>query len=224
MSYLRQRPQLLQRFRCGDRDALEEVYRAYLPSVTTALRRGFTVSATGLRVPGCVKIEDLSDALQEVFSRAFARTARLAYDGERDYAPYLAAIARNAIVTRHRRTGRELLAFDPHSYGDSGVVEGPDVDVSDGLDPRALEVTRNYVSSLGEPLRSLHDARYVAALSQRDAAKQLGLSRPKVRKLEDRLRRGLEQLLMQTGLGRQHDDDSTGLGKRGLWTGKARAN
>lgn len=104
MSYLRQSSRLLARFRDGDRDALEDVYRAYLPLMTTALRRGFVMSATCLRVPGCATIDDLADALQEVFARAFARTARMAYDGERDYAPYLATIARNVIVSRHRRT------------------------------------------------------------------------------------------------------------------------
>lgn len=107
---------------------------------------------------------------------------------------------------------------------EASVVPGPDVDATEGLDPRALQVTRDYVSSLAEPLRALHDARYVTALSQRDAAKQLGISRPKVRKLEVQLRHGLRQLLLRTGLAPEHDPNTEPTGKRGLWNGRARAN
>lgn len=58
-----------------------------------------------------------------------------------------------------------------------------------------MAIAKAYVANLPEPIRAVHTARYVEALSQRDAAKHLGLSRPKVRKLEDKLRRELQRLL-----------------------------
>ena len=96
MGYLRSRPDLLRRFRSGEREALAEVYRAYLPEVTQVLRRGFVVRSNGLRIPGCTNRQDLADVLQEVFIRTFKREAREAYDGERDYGAYLATVARDA--------------------------------------------------------------------------------------------------------------------------------
>ncbi|NJK45534.1 MAG: sigma-70 family RNA polymerase sigma factor [Pleurocapsa sp. SU_196_0] len=48
-------------------------------------------------VPGVSTSDDLADAIQEVFSRAFSREARLAYDPTRDYAPYLCMVARNVV-------------------------------------------------------------------------------------------------------------------------------
>jgi RNA polymerase sigma-70 factor (ECF subfamily) len=202
MSYLRLRPELLARFRSGDRDALAEVYRAYLPRIRGLLRHGFIVKASGLRVPGAATPDDLADAIQEVFTRAFKREARLAYDGLRDYAPYLTVIARNIIVSRHRRRGRELILIDPSVLTETDLFE-PDLAPADAepwLDARAVEIARRYVADLEEPMRGVHTARYVQALSQRDAARELGLSRPKVRKLEDRLRRGLAGLLARAGV------------------------
>jgi RNA polymerase sigma-70 factor (ECF subfamily) len=200
MSYLRSHRDLLLRFREGDRDALADVYRFYLPRVTQILRRGFVLRATGVTIPGLANRDDLADAIQDVFTRAFKRDARLAYDGLRDYWPYLSMIARNVVVSRHRRGGRELLAVDPAALAEA------DVDLNDAaegpawLDHRSLAIVRAYVSGLQEPMRAVHASRYVQALSQRDAAQQLGLSRPKVRKLENRLRRELLQLLTRAGL------------------------
>jgi RNA polymerase sigma factor (sigma-70 family) len=201
MSYLRSRPDLLTRFRSGDRDALAEVYHAYLSCVRSVLQRGFVLKASQSRVPGLTTHDDLADAIQEVFTRAFKREARLAYDGTRDYAPYLSVVARNVVVTRHRKQARETVSADPLALSDADVLELDDAESNPPwLDSRALEVARHYVSSLDEPLRAVHAARYIGALSQRDAARELGMSRPKVRKLEDRIRHGLLRLLVQAGV------------------------
>jgi RNA polymerase sigma factor (sigma-70 family) len=224
MSFLRLHPELLQRFRAGERDALEQVYRAYLPRLSKLIRRGFVVSASGIGIPGVTGGDELADVLQEVFTRAFQGNARNAYDGCRDYAPYLATIARNLLVSRHRRQTRELLAFDPASLGEDDVIDGGDSALP-WMDAESLEITRGYVSALREPIRAVHTARYVQALSQRDAAKQLGLSRPKLRKLESRLRLGLQQLLMQAGL---HPEAQSAAGaaldERRTWTSRPRTS
>ena len=82
---------LLQRFRTGERQALEAVYRAYVDSVARAvsgaLRRycGEALLGGWRGVAG-----ELPDLVQEVFTRAFEPDARLRFDGVRDFAPYLA--------------------------------------------------------------------------------------------------------------------------------------
>ena len=203
MSYLRLRPELLTRFRAGGREALAEIYSAYLPRVRCLLRHGFTLKRSGLRVPGLTTPHDLADAAQEVFARAFKREARLSYDGVRDYAPYLAVIARNVVITEHRRGGRQLVLVDPMLLLDCERVEADaaqPLETEPWLDARSLEIARDYISRLDEPVRAVHTARYMQAVSQRDAAHELGLSRPKVRKLEDKLRRGLAALLTQAGV------------------------
>src|SRR5262245_26231576 len=106
MSYLRSRPELLARFRSGERVALAEVYRTYLPQLQGALTRGFALHGSDRRVAAAATRADLADAIQEVFSRAFAPEARTAYDATRDYAPYLFVIARNVMITRHRKRAR----------------------------------------------------------------------------------------------------------------------
>jgi RNA polymerase sigma-70 factor, ECF subfamily len=228
MSYLRLRPELLARFRSGEREALSDVYHAYLPRIRNLLRQGFAVKASGHRIPGAATPDDLADAVQEVFTRAFKREARLAYDGLRDYAPYLAVVARNVIVTRHRRRSRELILVDPTVLAESDLVESDlfRAETDPWLDAHALEIARKYVADLEEPMRAVHTARYVQALSQRDAARELGLSRPKVRKLEDRLRRGLAGLLARAGVPIDEPAQAKlpSAGQSGTWTRRPRTS
>jgi RNA polymerase sigma factor (sigma-70 family) len=202
MSYLRSRPDLLRGFRDGDRDALAEVYRAYLPLVKQAAQRGFVIKSSGARVPGASNPDDLADIIQDVFSGAFKRAARLAYDGTRDYAPYLAIVTRNAVVSQHRRRGRELLTVDLAVVAESDLIEVEHEPAEPWLDARSVAVARAYVSTLAGPMRAVHAARYVDAMSQRDAAKELGLSRSKLRKIEDKLRRELLHVLTRAGVRR----------------------
>jgi RNA polymerase sigma factor (sigma-70 family) len=199
MSFLRSRAELLTQFRAGERGALAEVYREYLPRLRQLIRRGFVArQGAGVRIPGASSPDELADVLQEVFTRAFSREARLAYDGTRDYWPYLAVIARNTVVSRHRRQGREVLGLEATDSLED-LIMAPD-EPSPWHDAQSLAIVQAYVSSLEEPLRAVHAARYVDALSQRDAAEKLGLSRPKVRKVEAKLRLGLLSLLVQAGL------------------------
>jgi RNA polymerase sigma-70 factor (ECF subfamily) len=199
MGLLRAQPELLDRFRAGERSALAEVYREYLPRLQRLVRRGFIAGDRGLRVPGPTSPDDLADVLQEVFARAFRRQARMAYDGKREYWAYLATIARNEIVSRHRRAVRELLDAEPPRFADHDPIEVPK-DASPWNDPQSLAIVQGYVAKLEEPMRAVHMARYVDALSQRDAAAKLGISRPKVRKVEGKLRLGLLILLQQAGV------------------------
>jgi DNA-directed RNA polymerase specialized sigma24 family protein len=90
-------------------------------------------------------------------------------------------------------------------------------------DPRSLAIAEAYVSKLDEPMRAVHAARYVDALSQRDAAAKLGLSRPKVRKVEAKLRYGLLSLLVQAGLHTNQKSEPTD-DEHGEWITRPRTN
>src|SRR5689334_16260622 len=104
MSLLVERRELLDRFKRGERQALEEVYRHYVPEVAAFLQRGFTFQSAGrtLRFSGFAQPFDLDNALQETFTRAFRESARLGYDGLRSYKNYLLAIARNFVLDELR--------------------------------------------------------------------------------------------------------------------------
>src|SRR5260370_32678632 len=122
MSLLIERRELLDRFKRGERRALEEVYRHYAPELAAFLQRGFTFSSGGrpLRFSGYAQPFDLDNALQETFLRAFKESARVGYDGLHPYKSYLFAIARNLVLDEFRN--REV-AMSP--FIDRLVVSGP---------------------------------------------------------------------------------------------------
>ncbi len=136
-------------------------------------------------------------------------------------------VARNAIVSRYRKQGRELLGVDTNSLADDAVTELDGVsEDAPWFEERSLEIARAYVTTLQEPMRALHEARYVQALSQRDAAKELGLSRPKVRKLETKLRRELLRLLVRANVrldDRREFPNQVEI-KQGRWTQRPRTS
>ena len=199
MDDLREHPQLLARFRSGDDEAADtEVYWLVLPRLKTLVKSAFHI-----RNPA-----DRDDLIQETLCRAFKLEARLAYSGDTDYWSYLSVIARNVYLNRRRTRGRELLARnDESSVDDDDVVNlferAATIDPTPEhgwLEPRALEITREYVASLTGPLRAVHGALYVQSLSERGAMDQLGFARGKVRKLKDRLRRELLARLKRAGI------------------------
>jgi len=109
MALLRTDRVLLDGFRAGAPDALGRVYAEYVRKVERLLSAGFEVRGRGTRVGGaCRQPQDLADLVQDVFLRAFSPQGRQAYDGLRDYGPYLFAIARNVLVDWARVLGREI--------------------------------------------------------------------------------------------------------------------
>jgi RNA polymerase sigma factor (sigma-70 family) len=213
MSLFHQRPDLLARFRAGDREALEAVYREHVDHVSDLVARGFRVLSTGGSVPGLGRLPaDLADAVQEVFLKAFSARARAAFDGTRDIGPYLSAIARNVMIDRARRMGRELLMpeVDLDATGHAAPSDPyPDL-VAQWEDPAAVEIARTFIEDLPSDLARLHRLRYVDGLSQRDAAARLGITRQVLRTLEDKLRDGLRRELKR----RQESGGVTAAGRR----------
>jgi RNA polymerase sigma-70 factor (ECF subfamily) len=194
MPTLRNDRELLARFRRGERDALERVYWAYVERVERMMRHGFLIVSQGsaFHIDG-LRSDDVTDMVQETFVRAFGERARLAYDGLRDYGPFLITIARNLLIDRARKQGRELPAEDLDQLGDE-PEEPPYADAA------TMQAVEAYLAGLDEPLRSVHQQRFVVGLSQREAARALGMSRQQIRTVEKRLCDGLEAHLERAGL------------------------
>jgi len=199
MSVFEQDRALLDGFRSGDRDALSRVYYHYVDDVAALIRRGFVVPAAGpVHVPGAPDRDTERELTQEVFVRAFATSARLAYDGIRPYRPYLLRIARNLLVDRARAT-RHDVPFD--EIGDhSEELSVPAPAVEDAHWARLQAATKEYVAGQDEEMRRFIDARFAEELSQRDAAARLGVTRRRVRKLEVKAQAGLRRWLKRRGL------------------------
>jgi RNA polymerase sigma factor (sigma-70 family) len=191
MPIFRERPNLIECFRKGERDALEQVYRAYVEKVAAIARFGFRLPGAGT-VPGlAANPADVADAVQDVFVKVFAPAARASFDGQREFGPYLYAITRNVVVDRCRLRGRELptpkaaLEQAHEALSPAPEESGPWADAA------TVAAVRRYLDALDGPLRRLHRVRYVEGLSQRDAADRLGITRQVLRTLEDKLRDGL---------------------------------
>jgi RNA polymerase sigma factor (sigma-70 family) len=191
-------PDLLVRFRAGERDALARVYWFYVARIEAMIRRGLllargaAVSAPGLRA-------DTADLVQEAFVRAFSESSRLAYDGVREYRPLLTAIARNALTDHLRRLGREIdtdaVALESLMKDTSSEpVEEPADDL------QTVAMVERYVAALAPPEHAVYLQRYVHGRSQRDSADALGISRQQLRTLENHIRAGLARELARARL------------------------
>jgi RNA polymerase sigma factor (sigma-70 family) len=216
-----ERRELLDRFRSGQRGALEEVYRHYAPEVANFLSRGFGFQSRGreMRFTGYAQPCDLDNALQETFARAFRESARLGYDGLHSYRNYLLAIARNYVLDELR--SREV-AMSPfiELQGDAGAAETESVD--EGAAPTAplaarvsgaressaeLDYLRNelaklyaeFVASLEERDRTFFHARFEEQLTQVEAGARAELSHMQARTLEKKLRERFLKFMQRHG-------------------------
>jgi RNA polymerase sigma-70 factor (ECF subfamily) len=190
---------LLEAFRRGSRDALTAVYFHYVDRVATLARCGCLLE-DGRRIPGAGGAQAERDLVQETFARAFSKSGRDGYDGVRPYRPYLLRITKNLLIDRARRTRPELPLHEPATAAlldGAMILEPPDED----LDWKRLSAaTRDYLASIPTELRELVRLRFEEGLSQVQAATQLSISRRRVRTLEERVQKGLEQHLRKLRL------------------------
>jgi RNA polymerase sigma factor (sigma-70 family) len=208
MPVFRNDPELLAAFREGRRDALECVYRTYAPSVGRLVRALARAHARGGEL---ARVNAVTDIFQEVFMRAFSPTSRQAYDGHRDFGPYLMAVARHCFIDALRAQGHEV-PRSPHEL--SRDMDGPSEEPGDGLDPKILRVLTAYVAALPEDVAGVYEQRFVLGHSQDQTAIALAISRSSVRTIEGHLRRGLKRALVRSGvslgeLGRGEDAPAT---------------
>ena len=221
MSLLIERRELLDRFKRGERRALEEVYRHYAPEVAAFLQRGFTFNSAGraLRFSGYAQPFDLDNALQETFVRAFKESARVAYDGLHPYKSYLLAIARNLVLDEFRN--REVAMSPFIDALDSGAAHEPQsarrrrggaVVVAVGRAvggrlrragvpaPRARPALCSLRGKIGRP-RIVPSSAIGSRSSRRRSrrARASGLSHMQARTLEKKLRRAFLEFMQTNG-------------------------
>jgi RNA polymerase sigma-70 factor (ECF subfamily) len=179
-------------FRRGDRAAAEKVYRDHVEMVERYVR-------TALFRVGKLTGANLADVVQDVFTKAFSRSARESYDGLREYAPFLMTIARNALVDWLRKSGRELPEGDLEMHF-APALSSAWVAENETYGPELLATVSSYVDSLPESLRAVHERRFIAAEPQERAAEALGISRQNLRTLERKLVDGLRRAIRRASL------------------------
>ncbi len=206
MTLLIERRELLERFRQGDRKALEEVYRHYVADVANFLQRGFTFNSRDrhFRFMGYTQPFDLDNALQETFTRAFKQSARLGYDGLNSFRNYLFAIARNLVIDEVRNREVAMSPFIEAERGDAAPVhDGEEAAPAQSLSSEGSHGTSaeqdflkqelsklygSFVERLDERERMFFRARFEEQKTQVEAGQVCGLSHMQARTLEKKLR------------------------------------
>ncbi len=208
MTVFQEHPGLLQRFRDGARDAFEVVYRRYCTDVFRLLRRGFVTGNPPTGVPPLEEDRSL-ELVQEVFVRAFDERARLAYDGLRPYRPYVLRIAKNLRIDVARRDRHD--ASESLRNPESGQIDFDEIaESSQAISPgeyenelhwkARLKATHEFLRTLPELERTFVNLRFVEEQPQLAVAAALQITRRRVRTLEERVQKQLQQYLATCGL------------------------
>ena len=180
---------LLTDFRAGRREALTRVYLATVERVAELVACGFSLG-DGVRVPP-VRAAQQADVIQEVYLRAFSERARLSYDGISAFEPWLLTIAKNFMIDEGRKRGHVV-----PSGAASHEPEVLPVSPEEELDWRTLQqATRGWVSSQSPELQDFVRLRFTEERSQAEVASALGVTRRKVRTLEEQVLAGLKEFL-----------------------------
>jgi len=225
--FLAKNKDLLKRFREGDKDAMEEVYRHYSPGVTRFLRQGFTFRSKGghCYFKGIKLNDDLRSAVQEVFRRAFEDRARNAYNGINSFSNWVLAIGRNMVINGFRNREISFSSYISTKDNRSHLAVMDDAVTEDytgvlyGRQTKSQEMTvehtelkgliDRFMGELNPDERQLLLLRFVEGKGQEDAAKAIGSSRMKVRTSEAKLRRRLRAFLLNSGYIDHFDDQDS---------------
>lgn len=210
---LKDNPELVERFRRGDREVLTELYRAHVDEVRSVLERGFSFSSKGqsIRFRGYREPFQLQEVLQEVFVHAFREKARLAYQPSLPYRPFLVTIARNWVIDRYRKERTEAalfiaigdLAADTESFDDAmdrhGVRYGEATPEQQAHQQQLSRVLQEFVEALDEEDSRVLTEHLMGDLTQQEVADLLGTDRNEIRKRIRIMRERLLRHLKRTG-------------------------
>lgn len=199
MSRLLEDKELQEAFRRGEEAALEEVYQEYSRPLYAMLSRGFSFGVAGLRgfINGFSDPHAREDAVQEVFLRAFAPRARLAYDGVTPYRNYLFVVARNILIDSARMRRRD---FDcPYALREPDaetVLLHPELAFAHAQVERYCD---HFISSLDQWDRELFEVRFHEGHSLEEAARRMHTSEYRVKQAEKSLRKRLFHAMKALG-------------------------
>jgi RNA polymerase sigma factor (sigma-70 family) len=172
-------------FRRGERAALERVFRAYAGEVARSVR------ATR------VSEHEVESLVHDIFVRAFAEKARLSFDGLRPFGAWLQTIGRNVLIDRARRERR----MESRAPEDMPVLVDSRPDAATVQDARELQSALTaFVDELDTDERRLFAVRFEEQQALPAAARAMGWSEIRVRKVDTRLRTALLAALRHSGL------------------------
>jgi RNA polymerase sigma-70 factor (ECF subfamily) len=166
----------LARFHAGDREAMEECYRSHFATVERAV---------GRYVQGI----DRETVIHEVFYRLLStESLRQAFRGG-SLAAWLSTVARNHAIDYARRRGREELLGNksPWGYVEAGMDQAAEAHIL---------VERFRKEYLPPKWEGVFRTRFIEQRTQRDAARELGISRTTLVYQEMRVRALLEKFLL----------------------------
>lgn len=205
MTRLVEDQELREAFKSGERGALTEVFREYARPVFALLRRGFSFQSAGKSCyfKGFSETWELENMVQEVFLRAFAPEARLAYDGLRPYRNYLFSIARNLVIDSFRGSRPEFVEIE--ELPDQDSAEFPELARAE---PSPEEVAARqelaarveaFLKTLSADDRAIFEVRFKEGHSIETSAARLGVSEHRVKKGEKQIRKRFFQYMKKLG-------------------------
>jgi RNA polymerase sigma factor (sigma-70 family) len=161
------------RFLRGDRDVLEQIYRESFEAVRRAAGRV-------LREPA-----DRDGVVQQVFTEVVSsRPLRATFRGG-DLTSWLGSIARHKAIDFARRESRlTTLSAAPEASPEDGPLED------------FRQELQRFASRLPEDRRRLLELRFVAGMTQVEAAAALGMPRSTLEDWERQMKRALEEYLL----------------------------
>lgn len=178
-------PSWLLAFRRGDHQILAQCYRSYYRVVEAA-------------IGSVLGVADRETVIHEVFLRLLTDPAmRESFTGP-SLGAWLSSIARNRALDVSRRARREVLLSTP--------VDRPDTDSPTRADEDAMmcllleRFRREHVPPAWAPV---FEARFLKEMSQREAARHLGMHRTTLAYQELQLRRRLRRFMLE-----EEDDDA----------------
>ena len=141
--------------------------------------------------------------MQETFARAFSASTRRNYDGERPFKNYLFSIAKHLVLREVQRKERvlsveqtdettDILARRGVNFGLTSAEQSPEHQVADD---QLHGVTATFIEELDEEEKTFFSIRFARGLTQEATAKEMGVTRARIKLLEKQLRnRFLERL------------------------------
>jgi RNA polymerase sigma factor (sigma-70 family) len=178
-------------FRRGERWAMNEVYRVYFPIVSIVATRGFG------NFRGFFNPADRDDAIQTIFAAAFEEKARHSYNGIDPYKSFLRGLAHNIVrrmLEKHTRFKRTDWEADPGS-------PAPDTAEDSLIKAESAQIMRDFKEGLGKKEREILERYYVNGEAEESIAKEVGMTRYKVRKSIAALHRMMQRHVRNYGLG-----------------------
>ncbi len=177
MSLFRERPELLSRFRDGDKEVLELVFITYRDDLVRFLAARYRLSRF-----------DMMDVLSETFCLAFSPRQRDAFSPSVKYFTYLVGIARNVTRTRIREDARMV-----HGEVPEATTVGPE------RRHEAKELIEQVLAPLSERERSAVMMTLLERRTQDSAARHLGVDRNWVKRAVQRARKRLVEMTARRG-------------------------